>query len=406
MNDLRGDFPILNSLENGKRLIYLDSAATTHRPEPVLAEMARFVREDNANPNRGIYTLDDRATRVHEAARDRIAGWLGADREEIVFTQNTTEGLNLVAYAFGLSSLKPGDEVAVSVAEHHSNMVPWQYVCSHTGARLTYLYPDAQGHLSVEEIQNKIHEKTRLVAIAMVSNVLGTMPPIREIVRAAHAVHALVCLDIAQAVPHMMVNVHDIDVDFAAFSGHKVYGPMGTGALYMRSCLMDKLPPFFLGGDMIQQVHESGATYAEKYRKFEAGTRNVSGEAGLAAAFNYLDTLGGMNAVQEHEKQLMRRLLAGLQSIPHVRIYGDPDPEQHIGVVSFNVEDVHPHDTATILDSYGICVRAGHHCAQPLMDYLHIQSCCRASLGIYNTEEDIETFLEHVSQVRRWMGWN
>jgi cysteine desulfurase/selenocysteine lyase len=404
MKTIQDDFPILSILENGKRLVYLDNAATTQKPLAVLNAVESYYNKDNANPHRGVYELGARATKAHEDSRGIVGDFLNASPDEIIFTQNTTESLNLVAYSYGMEFLKEGDEIVLSVAEHHSNLVPWQRVAKVTGAKLVYLYPDAFGHLTEEELDQKITSKTRLIAVAQVSNVLGIEIPVASIVRRARKAGAVVVLDCAQSVPHMPVDVKALDVDFAAFSGHKLYAPMGIGVLYGKKEILDKMPPFLTGGDMIGNVHEQSSTYAEVPRRFEAGTRNVGGEVGLAAAISYLNSLGWDN-IQNHERDLMTRALKGLAEIPHLTVYGDLSPDKRHGVIAFNVEDVHPHDTASLLDSDGITIRAGHHCAQPLMEYLKINSCVRASFGIYNTPEDVDALINSLKNVRRWMGY-
>lgn len=404
MKTIQDDFPILSVLENGKRLVYLDNAATTQKPLAVLNAVESYNKQDNANPHRGVYELGARATKAHEDSRSIVSRFLNASTDEIIFTQNTTESLNLVAYSYGMEFLKEGDEILLSVAEHHSNLVPWQRVSKVTGAKLVYLYPDAFGHLTEEELDQKITSKTRLIAVAQVSNVLGIEIPVASIVRRARKAGAVVVLDCAQSVPHMPVDVKALDVDFAAFSGHKLYAPMGIGVLYGKKEILDKMPPFLTGGDMIGNVHEQRSTYAEVPRRFEAGTRNVGGEVGLAAAIGYLNSLGWDN-IQNHERDLMIRALNGLAEIPHITVYGDLSPDKRHGVIAFNVEDVHPHDTASLLDSDGITIRAGHHCAQPLMEYLKINSCVRASFGIYNTPEDVDALINSLKNVRRWMGY-
>lgn len=397
------DFPILAADENGSRLVYLDSAATTQHPVQVLDAVANYYRNDNANPHRGVYELAMRATDAHEGARRRVAQFFNAGEDEIVFTQNTTEALNLVAYSYGLHFLHEGDEIVISVAEHHSNMVPWQRVAEATGAKLVYMYPGPDGHLTAEELDRKITAKTKLVGIAMVSNVLGLRAPVEDIVERAHAVGAVVVLDCAQSAPHMPVDVKKLNVDFAACSAHKLYAPMGVGALYARAELLEKMPPFLSGGDMIGAVHESGATWAEGPRKFEAGTRNVGGEVGFAAALDYMQSIG-WDTMMAHEHALIDRMVRGMAAMPWLTVYGEASAAKRYGVVSFNVNDVHPHDVATILDAGGVAVRAGHHCAQPLMEYLGIGSCCRASVAIYNTEEDVDALLQNLENVRKVMG--
>ena len=402
-NPWRKDFPIFSADENGNRLVYLDSAATTQHPTQVLDAVTHYYLHDNANPHRGVYELAMRATDAHEGARHRVAQFFHAGDDEMIFTQNTTESLNLVAYSYGMHFLHAGDEIVLSVAEHHSNLVPWQRVATAVGAKLVYLYPGADGRLPDEELEQKITSKTRLVAIGMVSNVLGLRAPVEKIVARAHAVGAVVVLDCAQSAPHTPVDVKKLDVDFAACSAHKLYAPMGMGALYVRKEILDKMPPFLSGGDMIGSVHEQTATWAEGPRKFEAGTRNVGGEVGFAAALDYMDGIG-WETLEKHEHALLDRMLTGMRTLPWLTVYGEPTANGRYGVVSFNVQDVHPHDVATILDAGGVAVRAGHHCAQPLMEFLGIGSCCRASVAIYNDEEDIDALLNNLEMVRKVMG--
>ena len=403
MMNWTADFPILAADENGNRLVYLDSAATTQHPMQVLNAVVDYYTKENANPHRGVYELAMRATDAHEGARHTVAQFFNAEDDEIVFTQNTTESLNLVAYSYGMNFLHEGDEIVISVAEHHSNMVPWQRVAKATGAKLVYMYPGENGRLTTEELDKKITPKTKVVAVAMVSNVLGLRAPVEEIVKRAHAVGAVVGLDCAQSAPHTPVDVKKLDVDFAACSAHKLYAPMVVGALYARAGLLEKMPPFMSGGDMIGAVHESGATWADGPRKFEAGTRNVGGEVGFAAAIDYMKGIG-WETMETHEHALLDRMLAGMRAMPWLTVYGEPVAEGRYGVVSFNVNDVHPHDVATILDAGGVAVRAGHHCAQPLMEFLGIGSCCRASVAIYNTPEDVDALLENLENVRKVMG--
>ena len=398
--DYKQDFPIFQHTN----VAYIDNAATAQRPQCVLDAVADFYRCHNANPLRGLYPLSVEATDIYEQARETVRDFIGArSAREIVFTQNTTESLNLVAYSYGMNFLREGDEIVISVAEHHSNMVPWQRVAKATGAKLVYMYPGENGRLTTEELDKKITPKTKVVAVAMVSNVLGLRAPVEEIVKRAHAVGAVVVLDCAQSAPHTPVDVKKLDVDFAACSAHKLYAPMGVGALYARAGLLEKMPPFMSGGDMIGAVHESGATWADGPRKFEAGTRNVGGEVGFAAAIDYMKGIG-WEAMETHEHALLDRMLAGMRAMPWLTVYGEPVAEGRYGVVSFNVNDVHPHDVATILDAGGVAVRAGHHCAQPLMEFLGIGSCCRASVAIYNTPEDVDALLENLENVRKVMG--
>lgn len=399
-HNYKRDFPIFQHTD----VAYIDNAATAQRPQCVLDAVADFYRWHNANPLRGLYPLSVEATDIYERARETVRDFIGArSAREIVFTRNTTESLNLVAYSYGMNFLHEGDEIVISVAEHHSNMVPWQRVAKATGAKLVYMYPGENGRLTTEELDKKITPKTKVVAVAMVSNVLGLRAPVEEIVKRAHAVGAVVVLDCAQSAPHTPVDVKKLDVDFAACSAHKLYAPMGVGALYARAGLLEKMPPFMSGGDMIGAVHESGATWADGPRKFEAGTRNVGGEVGFAAAIDYMKGIG-WEAMETHEHALLDRMLAGMRAMPWLTVYGEPVAEGRYGVVSFNVNDVHPHDVATILDAGGVAVRAGHHCAQPLMEFLGIGSCCRASVAIYNTPEDVDALLENLENVRKVMG--
>lgn len=404
MRAVAADFPLLALPENGRRLVYLDNAATTQRPRQVLEAVEHYYRADNANPHRGVYALAERATQAHENARRAAADFLHADPAEIVFTQNTTEALNLVAYSYGLETLRAGDEIVLSVAEHHSNLVPWQRVAKATGAALVYLYPGPDGRLSAGELDRKITARTRVVAVAQVSNVLGLEAPVQAIAERARRVGAVVVLDCAQSAPHLPIDVKALGVDFAAFSGHKLYASMGVGVLYGRRALLEAMPPFLSGGDMISAVHEQTASYAEVPRRFEAGTRNVGGEVGLAAAMAYLQALGWAE-IAAHEQDLLGYALERLTALPFLTVYGDPVPEGRRGVIAFNVAGVHPHDTATILDAGGVAVRAGHHCAQPLMEYLGINACCRASFAVYNTRSDVDRLIDGLRDVRRWMGY-
>ena len=397
------DFKILSKLENDMRLVYLDNAATTQKPDVVPAAVKRFYTSDNANPHRGVYDLAMRATDVHEKARSIIASFLNAERdEEIIFTRNATEALNLVAYSYGLANLKTDDEIAVAVSEHHSNLVPWQRVSEITGAKIVYLYPDEQGEYTKAELTSKIGRSTRILAMAQVSNVLGIENPVKFAASLVHQNGGIAVIDCAQSVAHMRVDVRDLDADFAAFSGHKVYGPMGIGVLYGKYDILDKMPPFLSGGDMISHVHESGTTYAKPPRKFEAGTCNLGAEAGLVEAIRYVESIG-LDKIREHETELCRKALNGLKDIGGIDIY-PAGSDRDRSLISFNIRGVHPHDAATIMDSFGVCVRAGHHCAEPLMERLGIGSCLRASFALYNDEEDVDIFLSSVEQTRKVMG--
>ena len=399
---IREDFPLL--LANPD-LTYLDSAATSQKPACVLRAEREFYECHNANPLRGLYELSENATKCYEDARKTVQHFIGAARpEEIIFTRNATESLNLVAYSLGSLLLKPGDEVVVSIMEHHSNLLPWQMVARQTGAELKFMECETDGTLTDETIQTVINEKTKLVAVAQVSNVLGCVNPIEKIVARAHEVGAVVVMDGAQSVPHMPVDVQKLDVDFMAFSGHKLMGPMGIGVLYGRKVLLEEMPPFLTGGEMIDSVTREGAVFAELPHKFEAGTVNAAGAAGLAAAIDYLNQVS-FDFIQEQELALTQRAMEGLAKVPHVHVMGSEDPANHTGIVSFTIEGVHPHDVSEILASDGIDVRAGHHCAQPLLTYLGVHSSTRASFMFYNTLDEVDTFVKSVASIRRRMGY-
>jgi len=397
------DFKILGKLENDMRLVYLDNAATTQKPDVVLAAVRRYYTSDNANPHRGVYELAMRATDVHEQARSVIAAFLNAERdEEIIFTRNATEALNLVAYSYGLANLKKDDEIAVAVSEHHSNLVPWQRVSEITGAKVVYLYPDEHGEYTKEELTSKIGSSTKILAMAHVSNVLGIENPVKLAAGLVHQNGGIAVIDCAQSVAHMKVDVREIDADFAVFSGHKIYAPMGIGVLYGKYELLDKMPPFLSGGDMISHVHESGTTYAKPPRKFEAGTCNLGDEAGLVEAIRYVEKIG-LDKIREHETELCKKAVEGLNSLGGIDIY-PAGSDKARSLISFNIRGVHPHDAATIMDSFGVCVRAGHHCAEPLMERLGIGSCLRASFALYNDMDDVDIFIRSVEQTRKVMG--
>lgn len=392
---------------NGKPLIYLDNAATTQKPELVLRAVEEYYRSDNANPHRGLYDLSVRATERYESARSTVKKFIGAAEDaEVIFTRNASEALNLVAYCWGMTFLKEGDEIVLPVSEHHSNLVPWQQVAKANGAVLTYLYPDKTGRIPETEIENKITARTKLVAFAQVSNVLGIVNPAERIIRKAHSVGAVAVVDCAQSIPHMAVDVTAMDADFMAFSGHKMLAPMGIGVLYGKRALLEKMPPFLFGGEMIEYVWEQEATFAPLPQKFEAGTQNVGGAVGLEAAIQYLRKVG-YDRIHEIEADLLSYALAGMREIPHLTVYGGTEiAAGRTGVLSFNVDDVHPHDVASILDADGgVAVRAGHHCAQPLMRYLDVNATCRVSLYFYNTREDIDAFLASLKKVRSWLGY-
>ena len=400
-HDYRKDFPLLQT----NRTIYIDNAATAQKPAVVIEAEKQFYEESNANPLRGFYPLSLRATEVYENARVTIRDFIHADSEkEIIFTRNTTEGLNLVAYSYACHHLKPGDEIAVTIMEHHSNLLPWQMAAQVTGATLRYLECEPDGTLTDETLEIGINEHTRLLAVGHVSNVLGCVNPVRKMADRAHAFGAVVVVDAAQSAPHMPIDVHELQADFLAFSGHKLMAPMGIGVLYGKEALLEEMPPFMTGGEMISSVSREGAVFAELPHKFEAGTVNAAGAAGLAAAIHYIEEVG-FETIEARELQLTRRAMEGLAKIPHVHVIGSEKPENHTGIVAFTVEQVHPHDVSEILAADGIDVRAGHHCAQPLLTYLKVYNTTRASFMFYNTPEEVDAFVKSVSEVRRKMGY-
>lgn len=401
MRNYKADFPIF--AETG--VAYLDSAATAQRPQAVLDAELDFYRKHNANPLRGLYPLSVEATELYEGARDKVREFLGAkSSREIIFTRNTTESLNLVAYSYGLNHVKAGDQVLVSIMEHHSDLLPWQMVCRKTGAALRFLECEPDGSLDLNKVEAQITDKTRIVALTQVSNVLGREYPVKEVAALAHKKGAVMVVDGAQSTPHMAVNVQDLGADFFACSGHKLYGPMGIGVLYGREELLEEMPPFLTGGEMIESVTRESAVYAELPHKFEAGTVNGAGAAGLAAAIDYIRSVG-FTEMARRELELTKKAMAGLQRLPEVHIVGAPEPENHHGIVTFTVEGVHPHDISEILAADGVAIRAGHHCAQPLLRHLGLMSTARASIAFYNTEEDVERFLGSVSTLRERMGY-
>ena len=400
-NAYRKDFPLLTAQE----IAYLDNAATAQRPQCVLDAVRRFYCEQNANPLRGLYPLSIAATDAYENAREAVRRFLNAkSATEIVFTRNTTEGLNLAAYSYGLSHIKAGDEVVVSILEHHSDLLPWQMVCRQTGASLKFLDCEPDGSLDLNKAEALITDRTKLVAVTHVSNVVGRVNPIRQLADMAHKHGAVMVVDGAQSTPHIPVDVQALDVDFLAFSGHKVYGPIGIGVLYGRRTLLEEMPPFLTGGEMIESVSREGAVFAELPHKFEAGTVNAAGAAGLHAAINYVQSVG-FDAMHRQELALTARTLAGMADMPHIHVIGSDRPEEHNGIVTFTVEGVHPHDVSEILACDGVDVRAGHHCAQPLLQHLGYSATVRASFAFYNTEEEVDRLLQSLSTIRERMGY-
>lgn len=402
---IRRDFKTLGQNVNGKPLVYLDNAATTHKPKSVIDAIGDYYRLSNGNPHRGVHDLGVKSTMLYENARDAIGKFINAKSSgEIIFTKNATESLNLVAYSYGMNYIGEGEEIVLCISEHHSNIVPWQMVAKAKKATLKYLYLGDDYRLKADEIHSKITEKTRLVSIAKMSNVLGTVYPIDEIVDCAHKMGAVVVVDGAQSLPHYREDVQESDADFFVFSGHKMFGPMGIGVLYGKEELLNKMPPFLSGGDMIEYVEEQDTSFSDLPNKFEAGTPNVAGALGLATAIEYLDKIG-FGEIEEYEEQLTDYALTRLSGVPYIEIYGPADMVDRGPVISFSIEGCHPHDIASIVDLDGIAIRAGHHCAQPLMNYLGAPATSRASLCFYNTKEEIDILIQSLKGLRKWFGY-
>lgn len=383
--DYKKDFPIFKN----KDIVYLDSAATTQKPKYVIDKVNKFYETLNANPHRGAYSLSMDATEAYESTREKISKFIGARyKEEIIFTKNASEALNLIAYSYGLDNLLPDDEVVLSIMEHHSNLVPWQYITKRTGSKLNYMYINENYELDDCEIKNKITNKTKIVAITHISNVLGTVNKVKEIIKYAHKMGAIVVVDGSQSIPHMKIDVQDLNADFFVFSGHKMFAPLGIGVMYGKREILNKMQPFLMGGDMIEYVYEQKTTFAPLPNKFEAGTQNVEGVVGLGAAIDYIESIG-YDKINKIEQELYNKAICELKKLDFIELYIPSNKENYSSVISFNVKGVHPHDVASILDSYSICVRSGNHCAQPLLRYMGIDSTCRMSFSIYNTEDDI-----------------
>ena len=394
IEEIKKDFPIFES----KNIAYLDSGATTQKPRYVLDKINEYYEKSNANPHRGAYSLSVEATELYEGARAKIANFINAKYpEEIIFSKNASESLNLVAYSYGLDNLSEGDEVVLSIMEHHSNLVPWQMVTKKTKSTLKYMYINKDFELSKEEIESKITDKTKIVAITQVSNVLGTINNVKEIIKYAHKKGAKVLVDASQSIPHMKVDVRDLDADFLAFSGHKMLAPLGIGVLYGKREILNKMNPFLMGGDMIEYVYEQNTTFAPFPNKFEAGTQNVEGVVGLSAAIDYIEKIG-YEEIDKIEKEVVSYAIDELSKLDFLTIYMSPNRENHSSVISFNINGVHPHDVASILDSENVCVRSGNHCAQPLMRFLGIDSTCRASFYFYNTKEDVDRLVKALNK--------
>ena len=384
--DFKKDFPIFDN----KNITYLDSGATTQKPKYVIDKIEEFYKNTNANPHRGAYGLSIEATEIYENTRKKIADFIGAKyAEEIIFSKNASESLNLLAYSYGLSNLKENDDVVISIMEHHSNLVPWQFVTKKTKSNLKYMYINKNFELSKEEIEEKITNKTKIVSITHISNVLGTINNVKEIIKYAHKKGAIVIVDASQSIPHMKIDVQDLDADFLVFSGHKMFAPLGIGVLYGKKELLNIMNPFLMGGDMIEYVYEQETTYASLPNKFEAGTQNVEGVIGLGAAIDYIQNIG-YEKISNIEANLCKRAREELKKLDFVDLYMTPNEKNHSAVISFNIKGVHPHDVSSILDSCGVCIRSGNHCAQPLLRFMGIDSTCRVSFSIYNTEEDID----------------
>lgn len=395
---IRAQFPILDEKVYGKPLVYLDNGATAQKPQCVLDAYDNVYRRVNANIHRGVHHLSNVCTELYEDARRAVARHLGAaDAAEVVFTRNTTEAINLVAYAFGDKFVGKGDEVVVTVMEHHSDIVPWQLLCARRGAALRVVDVDEDGNLRLDQLAQLLSARTRLVCVTHVSNVMGTVNDVRKVADMAHSVGAAVLVDGAQSVPHMRVNVAEMGCDFLAFSGHKVYAPLGSGALYGRKEWLERMNPWMGGGEMIDKVSFSGTTYAEPPLKFEAGTPDYAAAVGLAAAIDFVDSIG-MDSVDAHERALVKKTLDGLEAIGGVRVIGHA--ADHSGAVSFLIGNIHPYDAGMILDKMGIAVRTGHHCAQPLMERFGISGTVRASFGVYTTEAEIDALLNGVERVK------
>ena len=394
MNTIKKDFPLLEN----ENITYLDSGATTQKPIQVIKAVEEFYQKYNANPHRGAYSLSVEATEQYENTRTKIAKFINArHREEIIFSKNATESLNLIAYSYGMDNLKKDDEVVISIMEHHSDLVPWQKVTKNTGSKLNYMYINDEFELTDEEIENKITDKTKIVGITHVSNVLGTINNVKKIIKYAHKKGAIVIVDASQSIPHMKIDVQDLDADFLVFSGHKMLAPLGIGVLYGKKEILNKMSPFLMGGDMIEYVYEQDTTFAPLPNKFEAGTQNVEGVIGIGAAIDYIENLG-YDKIQEIEKEVLSYAREELSKLDFLDLYITPNENNNSSVISFNIKGIHPHDVASILDSEGVCVRSGNHCAQPLMRFLGIDSTCRASFYIYNTKEDVDKLVSALNK--------
>lgn len=400
--DIRNDFPILDQEVNGYPLVYLDSAATSQKPRQVIEALTNYYQHDNANVHRGVHTLGNRATEGYEGARETVRKFLNASStEEIVFTRGTTTALNLVAQSYGRANIGEGDEILITYMEHHSNIIPWQQLAKATGAVLKYIDLEEDGTLSLEKVSDAMTDRTKIISMMYVSNVLGTMNPIKEITEIAHAHNAIMVVDAAQAAPHLKLDVQDLDCDFLAFSGHKLCGPTGIGALYGKKALLNEMEPVEFGGEMIDFVGLYDSTWKELPWKFEGGTPIIAGAIGMAAAIDYIESIG-LDAIEKHEHELVAYAMEQMNTVEGLEIYGPRDSSKRAGIVTFNLEGVHPHDLATVLDMNGIAVRAGHHCCQPLMKWLEVSATARASFYLYNTKEDVDRLVEGLRMAKEY----
>lgn len=400
----KADFPILEQEFDGKKLVYFDNAATTQKPNSVLDAVDNYNRTINANPHRGAHTLSVKATQAYEEARETVKDFIKAEKtEEIIFTRNTTESLNLLANSLE-DLVSEGDEILISILEHHSNILPWQQLAEKKNLKLKYLYPDENYRIPLSELKAKLSTKTKIFSISQMSNVSGTINPVKKMAELAHQKGALVVVDGAQGAPHLKTDVRDLGADFYAFSGHKMLGPMGIGVLYGKKDILTKLPPFLKGGGMIEYVKEQNSTYAPLPEKFEAGTPNVEGAIGLEAAIKYLEKVG-LDQIQAHELDLTAYALEKMKKLAYIEIAGPVDLKARGGIISFNIKGVHSHDLATIVDSEGIAIRSGHHCAQPLMKFYQLNSTGRISFYLYNTKEEVDRFLKSLEKVREVFGY-
>lgn len=404
INDSYQDFPILDQKVNGERLAYLDNAATAQKPQQVIDSLVHFYEHDNANVHRGVHTLAERATEQYEAARTKVQHFINAkNHNEIIFTKGCTDGLNLVAATYGEQNIHEGDEIVITIMEHHSNLIPWQQLAIKKHATLKYIELTPEGTLDMEDAKRKITDRTKIVSVAHASNVLGTVNPLKELAKIAHEHGAVIVGDGAQSVPHMPVDVQDLDVDFYAFSGHKMMSPTGIGVLYGKADLLRAMPPYQYGGEMINTVHRDETTFADIPFKFEAGTQNIAGAIALGTAVDYLEEIG-MENVEKKEQEIVDYVLPKLEALPYITVYGPQDPTQHTGVIAFNMDNLHPHDVATALDAEGVAVRAGHHCAQPLMEALGVSATTRASFYFYNSKKDADQLINAIKATKEFFN--